>query len=93
MRVGEARYSIRDGDVIACPPGGPGVAHQIINTSQTAELKYLAVSTRLSPDIAEYPDTGKFAVLASSLPALDGKPEMFRFIGRAQASLDDWEGE
>src|SRR5262245_33323076 len=63
VRIGEARHPIRRGDVIACPPGGPETAHQIVNTS-ASDLRYLAVSTRLSPDIAEYPDSGKFGVLA-----------------------------
>ena len=63
IRIGEAVYPIRPGDVIACPPGGKEIAHQIVNTG-TIELRYLAVSTKLSPEIAEYPDSGKFGVLA-----------------------------
>jgi uncharacterized cupin superfamily protein len=94
LRIGGARHSIRSGDVIACPPGGPETAHQIVNTSQSADLRYLAVSTRLSPDVAEYPDSGKFGVLAEFPPGADGKPQMLRFIGRTQASAEDyWEGE
>ena len=42
VRLGTERFPIRAGDVIACPPGGPETAHQIINTSN-AELRYLAV--------------------------------------------------
>jgi uncharacterized cupin superfamily protein len=94
VRIGTARYPIRGGDVLACPPGGPETAHQIVNTSETAELRYLAVSTRLSPEVAEYPDSGKFGVLAEFPPDADGRPQTLRFIGRTQASLDDyWEGE
>src|SRR5688572_5259259 len=44
VRIGEARYAIRTGDIIACPAGGKETAHQIINTG-TEELRYLAVST------------------------------------------------
>src|SRR5262249_7103566 len=50
VRIGAERFPIRAGDLIACPPGGPEAAHQIINTG-TVELKYLAVdrkSTRLN---------------------------------------------
>jgi uncharacterized cupin superfamily protein len=93
VRIGQARHPIRRGDVIACPPGGPETAHQIINTSQTAELKYLAVSTRQYPEVAEYPDSGKFGLLAEFPPGADGKPQTMRFVGRAEASLDYWEGE
>ena len=66
VRIGAERFAIRAGDVIACPTGGPETAHQIINTGKT-ELKYLAVSTKESPEICEYPDTGKIAGFGESL--------------------------
>ena len=87
VRIGATRHPIRAGDVIACPPGGPETAHQIVNTS-SGELKYLAVSTRLSPEIAEYPDTGRFGVLAEFPPGPDGKLQGLRFMGRAGESLN-----
>ena len=31
LRFGAERYPLRKNDIIACPPGGPDVAHQIIN--------------------------------------------------------------
>lgn len=92
VRIGESTYPIRSGDVIACPAGGKEVAHQIINTG-TDELRYLAVSTKLSPEIAEYPDSGKFGVLAEFPAGSDGKPQRFVFVGRESDSLDYWEGE
>ena len=92
IRIGESRYPIRVGDVIACPAGGTETAHQIINTG-TDELRYLAVSTKLSPEIAEYPDSGKFGVLAELPVSADGKPQRFVFVGRAGDSLNYWEGE
>ena len=92
VRIGRAVYPIRQGDVIACPAGGQETAHQIVNTGAT-ELKYLAVSTRLSPEIAEYPDSGKFGVLAEFAVGLDGQRKAFRFIGREAFNVDYWEGE
>lgn len=92
VRIGEATYPIRQGDIVACPPGGKETAHQVINTG-SVELKYLAVSTKQSPEIAEYPDTGKFGVLAEYPAGADGKPRGFRFVGRAEQSVDYWEGE
>jgi uncharacterized cupin superfamily protein len=92
VRIGEAVHPIRAGDIIARPPGGPDTAHRIVNTG-TAELKYLAVSTTLSPDIVEYPDSGKFGVLAAYPAAPGGKPQMFRFVGRESLNLGYWEGE
>ena len=92
IRIGGAVHPIRTGDVIACPPGGGETAHQIVNTG-TTELRYLAVSTKLSPEIAEYPDTGKFGVLAEFPPGPDGKPRTFRYVGREGRGVDYWEGE
>jgi uncharacterized cupin superfamily protein len=91
VRIGSERHPIRAGDIVACPPGGAELAHQIINTSN-AELRYLAVSTRMYPEIAEYPDSGKFGVLAE-LSGADGKPETFRYVGRASLGVDYFEGE
>lgn len=90
VRIGGDTHAIRAGDVIACPPGGPETAHQIVNTGDE-ELRYLAVSTKQTPEIAEYPDNGKFGVLAE-LAGPDGAPRMMRFIGREADSLDYWEG-
>lgn len=92
VRIGEQRYPLRPGDIVAMPAGGPETAHQIINTSD-AELRYLAVSTRLSPELAEYPDSGKFGVLADFPSADGGKPQRFMFVGRQEDSRDYWEGE
>ena len=54
LRFGDARYPIRRHDVIACPPGGPEVAHQIINTG-TTQMRYLSLSTVAELDACEYP--------------------------------------
>jgi uncharacterized cupin superfamily protein len=97
IRIGGQTHKIRKGDVIACPPGGPETAHQIVNTS-AAELKYLAVSTMMTPEIAEYPDSGKVGVLAKFPPGPDGKAQQMRVVLRGQADMqgtadDYWQGE
>jgi uncharacterized cupin superfamily protein len=92
VRIGENVHAIRVGDVIACPAGGRESAHQIVNTG-SEELRYLAVSTRLSPEIAEYPDSGKFGVLAELDPGPDGSRRTFRFVGREVQGIDYWQGE
>ena len=63
LRFGDARYPIRAHDVIACPPGGADVAHQIINTGTTT-MRYLALSNLVQVDACEYPDSGKVLVVA-----------------------------
>jgi uncharacterized cupin superfamily protein len=91
VRIGKSTHPVRRGDFIACPPGGPETAHQIINTG-TTELKYLAVSTLLYPEICDYPDSGKFLV-AEGQRDEHGKVQGFRHIGRTGTSVDYWEGE
>ena len=92
VRIGDGTFPVRAGDVIACPPGGSETAHQLHNTGST-ELKVLAVSTTESPEICEYPDSGKFGVLAFFGAGADDRPEMFSHVGRPGESRDYWEGE
>jgi uncharacterized cupin superfamily protein len=82
VRIGAETFPIRAGDFIACPPGGPELAHQIVNTG-TGELKYLAVSTMQYPEVCEYPDSGKIGVLADSI----------RYVNRSDSQVGYWEGE
>jgi uncharacterized cupin superfamily protein len=91
LRIGSDTHAIRPGDFIACPPGGSESAHQIINTG-SEELRYLAVSTRITPELCEYPDSGKFGVIAEFTNA-DGRPDAFRYVGREDLAADYWEGE
>jgi uncharacterized cupin superfamily protein len=86
LRLGDATHPVRAGDVIACPPGGPDTAHQLINTGRE-ELRFLAVSTMLFPEICEYPDSGKLNAITGS------GPDDFRHIARHGEGLDYWDGE
>ena len=61
LRFGGQRFPLRRHDVIACPPGGPDVAHQIINTGTTT-MRYLALSTQVEVEACEYPDSGKLMI-------------------------------
>jgi len=81
-RIGAESFPIRAGDIIACPPGGPELAHQIVNTG-AGELKYLAVSTMQYPEVCEYPDSGKIGVLSDSI----------RYVNRSDSQVGYWEGE
>jgi uncharacterized cupin superfamily protein len=76
LRFGSERYPLRRHDVVACPTGGPEVAHQIINTGTTT-LRYLALSNLSEIDACEYPDSGKIAVFAGA-PGAPGLSQMFR---------------
>ena len=87
--------NIADIEYQACPAGGPETAaHQLINTFESMEMKYLAVATSRSPEIVEYPDSEKVGVLAQFPAEGDGKPTVMRYIIRDQAGMAEyWEGE
>lgn len=92
VKIGETVYPLRQGDFAALITGGKETAHVITNTGDT-ELKYIAVSTRIYPEVCEYPISGKFGVMAELPPDADDKPRGFRFVGRTEQNLDYWEGE
>ena len=87
LRFGDQRYPIRAHDVIACPPGGPDVAHQIINTGLTT-MRYLAISTVEELEACEYPDSQKILVSARE-PGQSGLHKLFR----AEATVDYYDRE
>jgi uncharacterized cupin superfamily protein len=92
VRVGSQVHPIRTGDVISCPAGGPETAHQLINNSD-ADLKILAVSSMISPEIVDYPDSGKFGIRLQVEDADGQERTTFRFIGRPESGVDYWDGE
>ena len=85
FRVAGELLPIQAGDTVFIP-AGPDYPHQIINTSDK-DLKYLAVSTRETPEIVEYPDSAKYSATARQ------KDGMFRAIQRTNASLNYWDDE
>ena len=86
LRFGDRRYPIRKHDVIACPQGGPEVAHQIINTGTTT-MRYLSLSTMSEVDTCEYPDSGKILIVTGQ--GADGVRGMFR----AENTVDYYDRE
>lgn len=87
LRFGESRYPIRKHDVIACPPGGAEVAHQIINTG-TVTMRYLSLSTLVDIEACEFPDSQKVLVVTGK-PGEPGLRKMFR----AEATVDYYDRE
>ena len=87
LRFGDTRYPLRRNDVIACPTGGPEVAHQIVNTG-AAPMRYLAISTIVELDACEYPDSGKVSVVAGRRGER-GLRKMFR----AETTVDYYDRE
>jgi uncharacterized cupin superfamily protein len=87
LRVAGEMLAIGAGDTIFIPPG-PEYPHQIVNTS-SAPLKYLSISTRETPEVVEYPDSGKYMAAAPR----DGNAYGFRRMQRSADDLDYWDGE
>ena len=86
LRVAGELLPLRSGDVVFIPPG-PAYPHQIINTSD-APLKYMSISTRDTPEVCEYPDSGKYAAMVD----IDGK-RVLHAVQRLEHSVDYWDGE
>jgi len=86
LRVAGEMLPVRKGDVIFIP-AGPDYPHQLINSSDQP-LRYLALSTNETPEICEYPDSGKYLAEGS----LDHATP-FEAIDRRGKGLDYWDGE
>lgn len=92
VRLDGAVHRLRAGDFVSLPPGRDS-AHQIINDSK-APLRYLAVSTMQQPEVVEYPDSGKYGLMAGSPGGgRQPGPDTIRHIVRVQDGVDYWEGE
>ena len=71
------------GDIMVFPCGKAGT-HKLTNTSETENLLYLDFDTTNSPDIIEYPDSGKIGMIEF------GKKEAFF---RGDSNVDYYDGE
>ncbi len=87
LRVAGEMLPLRAGDVVFIPPGGE-YPHQLINTS-SEPMKYLSISTRETPEVVEYPDSGKYLAEVE----VSGDGEGFDAIQRTKNSVDYWDGE
>jgi uncharacterized cupin superfamily protein len=93
VRIGEVTYPIHQGDIVACVAGGKELAHVVTNTGNV-ELKYLAISTRMSPEICEYPETGKYTVFSEMAAGSGGKPMVLRPVSHeGEDDTGHWEGQ
>jgi uncharacterized cupin superfamily protein len=68
VRTPEGEVVLTPGDLMVFRRGRAG-AHQVVNRSGEV-ARYLVVSTRVFPEVAEFPDTGKIYVQAG--PSADG---------------------
>ncbi len=91
LRYGKTEQPLRPGDFVACPGGGPATAHQIKNTG-SATLRYLGISTRIAPEICEYPDSDRLG----TYPRVKRFAEDTEYFGRVtpvSVDTDFWDAE
>jgi uncharacterized cupin superfamily protein len=62
VRMHDGDRQLAEGDVVPFPAGLEG-AHQIRNDAASV-ARVLIVAANVDPDVAEYPDTGKVAIVA-----------------------------
>jgi uncharacterized cupin superfamily protein len=62
VRMHDGERTLAEGDVLPFPRGPEG-GHQVRNDSD-AVTRVLIVAATTSPDVAEYPETGKVAIVA-----------------------------
>jgi len=97
LRLGTSRHPLRAGDVVGCPAGGPETAHAITNTG-TTELRYLAFSSQHTPEICDYPDSGKTGwfddrPVTAHVNAPGAPPQTDHVLVRHGQVVDYWDGE
>lgn len=85
VRTPEGERELQPGDVVQFPRG-PGGAHQMVNRSGEAS-RYVIAAVHVSPEIVEYPDSGKFAAMART----GEKP--FWTVHRLADEADYFDGE
>jgi uncharacterized cupin superfamily protein len=83
LRTPDGERELAEGDV-ACFPRGAAGAHQLRNETEET-VRVLMLSTMLSPEFIEYPDSGK--VLAKDANDDD------IFMGRLGEPAEYWDGE
>jgi len=89
LRLGSERVRVRAGDYVALP-AGPDDVHQLTNTG-TEPVRYLVISTTVTPDVCVYPDSGKVGVVGA-LDDAEGRPQRVVTFPR-DAEVGYWDGE
>ncbi len=88
LRTPEGERELSPGD-FAHFPIGPAGAHQVVNRTGES-VRYVVASTMVSPEICEYPDSGKVAAF-SLTESQQG--ERLRTVHRFADGVDYFDGE
>lgn len=88
LRTPEGERQLRPGDALHFPTGAGG-AHQVFNRTE-APARYVVASSNVSPELVEYPDSGKLAAMARTESQRGGP---IWTVHRLDAETDYFEGE
>ena len=83
LRTPDGERELEPGDA-AFFPTGPDGAHQVVNRTDEP-ARYVVADAKVSPELVEYPDTGKIAAMA--------RATQFWSIHRLDDAVDFFEGE
>lgn len=89
LRFGSETYPVKPQDYVVTPAGGSETAHQFINTGGE-DLVYLAISSKIVPEVAGYPDSAKTGVMVAQWGQ---EPPPFLVDNRTKTSVGYWDGE
>jgi uncharacterized cupin superfamily protein len=88
LRMSNGERELAPGDFVHFPIGPEGT-HQVINRTGES-VRYILGSSMTTPEIVEYPDSGKLAAMARSESQL-GQP--LWSVHRLDAEVDYFDGE
>ena len=88
LRSPEGERELKEGDVVHFPRGPEG-AHQLSNRSDDV-ARYVIAAAQGTPEIIEYPDSGKIAVMARTETSAGGP--LFT-VNRLADAVDYYDGE
>ena len=91
LRLGDERVPVRAGSFIAMPPG-PAHAHRLYNSS-SAPLRYLCVSTMITPEVVVYPDSDKVGLMVGSAPGGDPARRTLAGVYKQDSGVGYYDGE
>jgi uncharacterized cupin superfamily protein len=88
LRLRESERELVDGDVVHFPKGPEG-AHQIVNRSEEP-ARYVIASSTTSPEVVEYPESGKIAAMSRGESQRGGR---LWTVHRLDDAVDYFDGE
>jgi uncharacterized cupin superfamily protein len=88
LRTPDGEEELQPGDSVHFPKGAAG-AHQVVNRTDEP-ARYVVADAHVSPELIEYPDTGKFATMARTESQRGGP---IWTVHRLDDAVDYFDGE